>query len=196
MKLAPNDDKPSLRRTMLRRRVARSGRAEASAAIADRLMRLPHWSTARVVASYVAVRSEVATQDILETALAQDRTLVVPFCQGSELGLCRIDSLDQLAPGQFAIPEPLVELRADPRRQHTLDQVDLIVVPGVAFTRVGDRLGYGQGYFDRLLVAKPPRVPSVGLCFDCQLVDTIPTEPSDVAVDLVITESACYGTPG
>ena len=82
------------------------------------------------------------------------------------------------------------------------DQMDLILVPGVGFDRQGNRLGFGRGYYDRLLrplreeplSAETKKTLLIGLAFECQLVDQLPIDPHDVAMDAIVTERAVYGS--
>jgi 5-formyltetrahydrofolate cyclo-ligase len=71
----------------------------------------------------------------------------------------------------------------------------VILVPGVAFTRAGQRLGRGGGYYDRLLSALPAKAVRLGVCFELQIVDELPSEPHDMRVDGVVTEREVLGTP-
>jgi len=144
--------------------------------------------------AYVSFRREVDTWEIMFAALGEGRTLALPRVEpGGRLSLRAVrDPLHELVPGAFGIPEPapsspLLEPEA----------VDLVLVPGVAFDRRGYRLGYGGGYYDRLLAdMRSPAVtarrssPAVaaGLAYDFQIVDELPVGPHDQRVDLVLTE--------
>ena len=116
----------------------------------------------------------------------------MPYCAGGVLGLFRLTDLDELAPGTLGIVEPKSELRAFVDRQVSLNEVDLVLVPGVAFDRRGGRLGHGQGYYDKLLAAASRDVPLVAPAFECQLFGEIPMLPHDVFMDKVVTEDAVY----
>ncbi len=122
----------------------------------------------------------------------QDRCLFVPYCQGEQLKLFRLRSMAELAPGVFGILEPRPELRQLPDRQASMQEVDLVVVPGVAFDRQGGRLGHGRGYYDRLLAQARPDSLFIGLAYECQMVSELPLLPSDVRMHLVITEAHIY----
>ena len=88
----------------------------------------------------------------------------------------------QFVPGRFGIPEP------EGGSPVSLSELDLMVVPGVGFDLHGHRLGYGRGYYDRVLAGESRRPTLVGLCFEQQVVDRLPRDPHDVCVDLLITE--------
>src|SRR4029079_17140289 len=126
------------------------------------------------------VRSEVRTRHYLPEALGHAKKIVVPWCRDGELELFHLTSMDELAVGAYRILEPRPELRGLPEKQIDVRELDLIVVPGVAFDRRGARMGHGFGYYDRLLKSARPETPLVALAFECQLFDEIPTEGHDV----------------
>ena len=143
---------------------------------------------------YVGVRSEVRTHWLLPEPLEKGKRIVVPYCVGNELQVFLLESLDELAAGTYGILEPRPELRALPSRRVEAGQIDLVMVPGVAFDRRGGRLGHGKGYYDRFLPRLRPDVLAVGVAFECQLLGEVPMLPSDVFMDRVITEEAvCPG---
>ena len=99
------------------------------------------------------------------------------------------NSFGDLAPGTLGILEPKPELREQDQRRAEVQELDLLVIPGLAFDRQGGRLGYGKGYFDRLLPGARPDALLAAVAFECQLFDAVPMQPYDVRVDAVITES-------
>jgi 5-formyltetrahydrofolate cyclo-ligase len=146
---------------------------------------------------YVDVRTEVRTRDYLATALTHGKKIVVPWCNDQgELELFRLTGMDDLAIGMYRILEPKPELRNLPDRQVPVAELDLIMVPGVAFTREGARMGHGKGYYDKLLEHARPDAPLVALAFECQLFPEIPTQPHDVFMDKIITEATIYAGRG
>ena len=102
--------------------------------------------------------------------------------------------MDELTPGTWQILEPKPEWRARLDRHVEAVELDLIIVPGLAFDRHGDRLGLGKGYYDRLLQHIRPDAVKIAVAFECQIVDKIPVLPHDVRMDMVITENAVYTT--
>jgi 5-formyltetrahydrofolate cyclo-ligase len=163
-----------------------------SRVIFDRLAALPEYARADTVLFYVAFRSEVHTQHFLPVAWRQGKRVVVPYCLEGSLVLCRLESLDDLSPGAFGIPEPKVALRCDARRKIEVREVDLIVTPGLAFDRACARIGYGKGYYDRLLQQARPDTALLAAAFQCQMFPEVPVLPYDVRVDKVVTEEAVY----
>ena len=143
---------------------------------------------------YVDVRSEVRTRHYLPTALTQGKKIVVPYCVDGELELFHLQSMEELAVGMYKILEPKAELRGLAEKRVGPDELDLVIVPGVAFDRDGGRLGHGFGYYDKLLQHARPGAPLVALAFECQLFPRIPMQDHDIFMDKIITETPC--TPG
>jgi 5-formyltetrahydrofolate cyclo-ligase len=167
-----------------------------SLTIVETFVGLPEYAAARTVLHYVDVRSEVRTRLSLPAALARGKRIVVPYCATGELGLFRLESLAELAVGTYGIQEPRADLRDLPGKRVRPEEMDLLMVPGVAFDRQGARLGHGLGYYDRLLRQARPDATLVGLAFECQLFEHVPTQPHDIFMDKVITEKAVYRGKG
>lgn len=181
--------KASIRKQVACRRKQLTHKAELSRQIWDHLRRFPPFTGASTVCSYVALPDEVQTAEGLQTLLAEGKRVVVPFCSGEELKLRLIVSLDELCPGHWGILEPLPAVREDPQRNISFEEIDVILVPGVAFDCQGRRLGRGKGFYDRLLARLPARCLRIGLAFRCQLFDRLPELPHDARVDAIATES-------
>ncbi len=189
MKTGVWDEKNRLRREVLARREALSGTQVAafSAAVVGRALALPELTRARTIMAYCSYRREVATSGLLAGCLGLGKVVTVPKTVPADRRLIPSRLLDpaaDLAPGNFGIPEP----RAERLRPVAPEEVDLVFVPGVAFDRAGNRLGYGGGYYDRFLkLLKPGRV-AVALAFEIQVVEELSPGRFDVPVDLVVTE--------
>jgi 5-formyltetrahydrofolate cyclo-ligase len=106
--------------------------------------------------------------------------------KGYGLLAIEIKSLDELSPGTFGILEPAGEKGISP------EEIDLVVVPGVAFDKRGNRMGYGAGYYDSFLPKLRPEVKKVAVAFEIQVTDSLPAEEHDVKMDLIITENTIY----
>jgi 5-formyltetrahydrofolate cyclo-ligase len=169
---------------------------ELSKVICERLITLPEYERARTVMYYVDARSEVRTRHYLPTALRHDKRIVVPYCVEGELELFLLGSMDELAIGMYRILEPKPELRSLPEKRVSVNDLDLIIVPGVAFDRMGGRMGHGFGYYDKLLQHARADTPLVALAFECQLFAQIPMDEHDIFMDKVITEAATYQGKG
>jgi 5,10-methenyltetrahydrofolate synthetase len=186
--------KVTLRRAILARRDALGplDRARLSRAALDRIEVLAAFRRARVVLAFASFGSELDTRPFLDEVLASGRALVLPRVdrEGRRLVLYRVASLEtDLRPGTWGIPEP------DPAHCGLGEpaDIDFILVPGVAFDPDGGRLGYGAGYYDRLLAAwASPLPPLVAAAFELQVVPAVPVLAGDHRVDRVVTESQTY----
>jgi 5-formyltetrahydrofolate cyclo-ligase len=174
---------------MLTRRRAQPDKERLSDAVAEQLLSLAEYRNANVVMFYVDARSEVRTRAAIGRALAEGKIVAVPQCVGDELVPWRMTSLAELTAGAFGIDELREEFRRDDSRQVAVEQIDLVVVPGVAFDRRGHRLGSGRGFYDRFLERLRRDAVFVGLAFDGQLVEAIPTDDHDVPLHIVVTPS-------
>jgi 5-formyltetrahydrofolate cyclo-ligase len=155
-----------------------------SARVQANLQALPEYSEARVLASYVAKRDEVQTRGIIESSLSAGKRILVPRSDPARVSLSfhEIHSLDELAPGNFGVPEPPAGSEVVPLRE-----AQLVLVPVVAWDSDGQRMGYGRGYFDMELKSRGGAV-SAGLAFESQHRDTLPVTTSDVPLDMVVTD--------
>jgi 5-formyltetrahydrofolate cyclo-ligase len=181
----PSPAKTELRRLM-RAQLARmtpAAAATASESIRTSIPSLPRWQAARVVAAFAALPGE---PDLHSLDWGRSKTVLLPRVDGENLLFHRVEDPKQLKPGAFGVLEP------DPAQCPTANPAtaDLIFVPGLAFTPDGHRLGRGRGYYDRLLATMPESLWRVGVCFRCQLVDSIHQEPHDESVDLVLSSPA------
>ncbi|MEN8259980.1 MAG: 5-formyltetrahydrofolate cyclo-ligase [Pseudomonadota bacterium] len=187
-----------LRRVAYDARDAEKNKDLASAIICRRFTSLPEYASAATVMCYLHCRSEVRTLRVVNSALERGKQLIVPYCTKDEsghnmLGLWRLGSLDELAPGTWNILEPPRERWGEAGKEAVPEELDLIMVPGVAFDRRGGRLGNGQGYYDRLLSRVRSDAVLAGVCYESQLFDRIPMGPHDVCVNRILTEKAMYG---
>jgi 5-formyltetrahydrofolate cyclo-ligase len=160
--------------------------------IVRRFMDLPEYEKAGTVMFYVDVRDEVRTRQALPEALASGKRIVVPYCLDGELELFWLENMDELELGMYRILEPKVELRDVAAKRLTPTDLDLVMVPGVAFDRNGGRTGHGKGYYDKLLQHARKDAPLIAMSFECQLFEEIPAESHDIFMDKVVTEDAVY----
>ena len=173
-------------------RNAQADKDEVSRTIVARFINLPEYAAANTVMFYVDVRSEVRTRNDLANALETGKRIVVPYCVDGELELFHLESMDELSLGMYRILEPRTELRSVPEKRVSVEELDLIMVPGVAFDRRGGRTGHGKGYYDKLLEHARFDTPLVALAFECQLFPEIPMQAHDIYMDKVVTEDATY----
>lgn len=181
--------KQQLRRETRQRRIDLPDRQRRGEQIQQSAGNLPQLRKAEHIMIYVGHRSEVQTGTLISRLLAAGKHVYVPWCDGEELRLFRLESGVELQPGAFGIPEPPPELRRLSGRTGRASDLQAVLVPGIAFDRRGHRLGQGKGYYDRLLSQVSHGCVSIGLAYDIQLVERIPTETHDVALDLIVTES-------
>ena len=160
--------------------------------IVRRFMDLPEYEKAGTVMFYVDVRDEVRTRQALPEALASGKRIVVPYCLDGELELFWLENMEELELGMYRILEPKVELRDIAAKRLTPTDLDLVMVPGVAFDRNGGRTGHGKGYYDKLLQHARKDAPLIALSFECQLFDEIPAKSHDIFMDKVVTEDAVF----
>ncbi|NQT06658.1 MAG: 5-formyltetrahydrofolate cyclo-ligase [Candidatus Omnitrophica bacterium] len=152
--------------------------------IEKRFLSLAEFKQAKVIAFYVSLKTEVSTEALIDRALATGKRVVVPVIVGDDLRLSEIkDRKAELAEGPYGILQPAgVTQKAFPKAK-----IDLIVVPALAFTESGSRLGRGKGFYDRFLKDLPGSIKKVGLAYDLQITEDLPTTPQDIPVDIVIT---------
>jgi len=148
-------------------------------------------SAARVLL-YASYQSEVGTARIIEHALSSGKEVVLPKVDESGGCLTKhiISGMDDLRSGFKGIPEPTTEVCVK------VEDVDLIIVPGVAFSASGARIGYGGGYYDRLLPRIKGLRPIMALAYEEQIFDSLPEEEHDISMDWIITPEriiACNG---
>ncbi len=173
-------DKKELRREMKRRNTAMTPgqRVVASRRIMRRIEASEAFAAAHCVALFCALRDEPATGEMLARWHCGKR-LALPRVEGFEMRFFEYDP-ETLVPGAFGIIEPGPAARpCDPA------EIDLMVVPGVAFTLSGARLGRGRGYYDKYLSQPAVRAVKIGVCYEHQLVRELPTEAHDIVMDCV-----------
>jgi 5-formyltetrahydrofolate cyclo-ligase len=182
--------KSSIRKSILslREQLPFVVRAAYSAAITERLLQLPQYRQAGTVLGYMNFGAEFASELWIQQVLADGKKLALPRVNHhtNQLDLYWVDDLEtQLEMGLWKIREPVVE-RCE--RLAALNEVEFALLPGVAFTRNGARLGYGGGYYDKLLAHITHQPTLAAAAFELQIVEHIPQEATDVKVGWIITE--------
>ena len=183
------EGKRSLRKAMLRARggMGQDEIIEKSRAIRKAIVRTTMFKQSGSLSCYMALREEVQTIPIIELALRKGKRVAVPKVQATsrELALYWITSTSTgFAPGPYGILEPIGETG----QEASVADIDLFLVPGLAFDEEGWRVGFGRGYYDRLLGRDSNQAVSVGLAFQFQIVPHCPHGLLDVPVDYVVTE--------
>ncbi len=181
-------EKSRLRAEVIRRRdaIPLEVRKAKDRMIRERLSGLGEYRSAGTVMLFASFRTEVDTMPIIADALMQGKRVVLPKVESAkkELRLYNIKSVDELTPGVMGIPEP----RAVEGREVAPEEIELIVMPGVAFDERGGRLGYGGGYYDRLIAGWRLRPPLVAVAYEEQVVGEVPVADHDIRVDKVVTD--------
>lgn len=185
------EEKAALRRAALEKRAALPDKEGKSLAICRGILAMPQWRRAKRVFLYLNARGEPDTRPLVEAAWAQGKEALAPVCgEGEgEMAFFPFQSFGDLRPGKWGILEP--ETRGLPPGEGPWEDA-LCLVPGLAFDRRGNRLGYGKGYYDRFLAAA--KTEPVGLCYEALLFDRLPAGSHDKRVGFTATEagvSAC-----
>ena len=158
---------------------------EKDTAIRQRMIRLPEFTDAKTILFYASFRSEVDTMEMIKITLGQGKRTVLPKVdkENKKLKLYEIKDMNELAKGYMGILEPSVS----EERLTGLDDIGLVIIPGAAFDVSGNRLGYGAGFYDRLLAGIKNKIPVIAPAYEEQLIENIPSEPHDIKVDKIVT---------
>lgn len=177
-------DKRDIRREVSARKRAMdvAARECESMAVLDRLTEIDEFGRACRILVYNSLPDELSTVRLLEQ-YSERKQLFLPRVNGDDLDILPYDA-GKIGVGAFSIGEPMGDDLVDPAT------IDLVIVPAVAYDRYGNRVGRGKGYYDRLLAGM--HAVTIGICYDCQLVDSIESEPHDRPVDIVVTPSGIY----
>lgn len=183
-----NGDKKTLRQETLLKRdaIPENIKQEKDAAIRQGIIRLPEFTDAKTIFFYASFRSEVDTMEMIKISLSHGKQAVLPKVdkENKKLKLYEVKGMNELAKGYMGILEPSVL----EERLTGLDDIDLIIIPGAAFDVSGNRLGYGAGFYDRLLAGIKNKIPIIAPAYEEQIVDDVPSEPHDVKVSKIVTD--------
>jgi 5-formyltetrahydrofolate cyclo-ligase len=178
------EEKERIRQQLLKKRraILYEDRARANDAIFHHVMSHPVVTQSQVICSYVSLAEEVDTTIVIDALITGGKTVVVPKVQPDmQLGLFAIESIRALSRGAVGILEPhKTDVRIDKKA------VDCFFIPGIGFDRQGNRLGWGKGYYDRLLSGIS--APKIGLAFACQILPRVPHESYDIVMTEIVTE--------
>jgi len=172
--------KQELREEIRRRKLEHT--ADESSAVIEHLLSEPHFARAQTILLYSALKDEVPTRQLLDRLVSEGRTILLPkVISATAMELRLYSKPAELQQGAFGIMEPTGEQFTD------YAQIDVAVIPGMAFDREGHRLGRGRGYYDRFLSRVPFNIYKIGLCFPWQMVDSVPCESTDIIMDCVVS---------
>lgn len=137
------------------------------------------YQNANTIYGYLPYNQEVRTTPMLEQALRDGKRVAVPKVYGDEMKFIFLDDLSQVEKGFAGIPEPIADAPI------AEDPAALVLMPGLAFTKEGHRMGYGGGFYDKFLAVEPDH-PTLALCYGFQMVEELPVEDYDIPVDVVL----------
>lgn len=181
-------DKKTLRKEILQKRATLSTEniLEYSDIIESKLYETDSYKEAKTIMSFISFSDEIHTHEIIKGSIKLGKSIVVPVTipKTREMKVSQVLDFSELEIGYYNILTPKKEFIrfVDP------NTIDLILVPGVVFARNGYRVGYGGGYYDRFFSKLNKEVKKIGLAFDLQIVDKVPTDSFDIPIDLIITE--------
>lgn len=185
-------DKTEIRKTMLARRWALTSKyvSDNSDRVFERLAGLPEIKNAKNVMIYSHFANEVKTGKLAGWLLFHEKRVFLPVVDGDKLLVADMSSTC-FEMNSFGISQPEKETAcfAGP------DEIDVFIVPGLAFDAEGNRIGFGKGYYDDLL-AMAPQAVKIALAYDFQMVEKIVPEMHDIFMDMVVTPKKIYRRPG
>ncbi|WOO41239.1 5-formyltetrahydrofolate cyclo-ligase [Rubellicoccus peritrichatus] len=183
-----SSDKQKLRdkvRTM-RRALSKDEVKKHSESICSQILEMTEYKTSHSIAIYMAFDNEVDLRAVISDSFGKRRVLCPRIISKEQMEFREIASWDDLAPNKFGIPEPIAaQPVASPQN------IDLMLIPGIAFSHEGHRLGLGAGYYDRFL--RNTNGLKWGIAYDFQIVDQVPVEEHDHALDRIISDSVKEG---
>ncbi|MDE5423115.1 5-formyltetrahydrofolate cyclo-ligase [Ancylomarina sp. DW003] len=177
-----DEEKKRIRREIrnLKKTVSLEEKTNRSVGILKKVEQLPEFAAAKTVMLYWAMTDEVQTSDFV-IKWARSKRVILPCVNGNDLDLRVFRGEEDLIAGEnFGIPEPSGELFT------AYEEIDLILVPGVAFDVENNRMGRGKAYYDKLLSSL--KAYKLGVCFDFQLLESVPTDEHDIKMDKIISE--------
>jgi len=182
-------DKSALRKELLGRRdqIPPEVRKAKSILIQERLLSLGEFIKSDIIFFFASFKTEVDTAGLIKTALSSGKRVVLPKVDKDrhELLLIEIKDFSELQPGYMGILEPPLQ---DNQMSININDVNLVIIPGAGFDVLGNRIGYGGGYYDRLLFGLQKHIPVIAPAYEEQLVDYVPSEPHDIKVQMIVTD--------
>lgn len=187
------NDKIKLRKNLLnqRRKMKKQEVEKLSKEIMDNLIKVPSFVESRVVMIYLSFQNEVDTNEIIDWCFKQGKEVVIPYCvvDTREILPCKLDPERKgLVRSNYGIWEPSI----DSRIPVDIEKIDTIIIPGVGFDNECNRLGFGGGYYDRFLVKRNSETPAIAICYENQILESVPTDNYDISMDMVVTESRIF----
>lgn len=161
-------------------------RSVKSERITDSVTGTPEYKAARDVLIYVSTGSEADTTELIKKCFEDKKNVYVPKVYGKEMRFISIGSLDELTPGYYGIMEPVSDEPVWEKGSRDTYNDSLCIMPGLAFDRKFNRIGYGGGFYDKFL--EKAQVYKMAVCYDCQIVECIDAQDTDIKPDMIVTD--------
>lgn len=161
-------------------------RSVKSQRITDSVTGTPEYKAARDVLIYVSTGSEADTTELIKKCFEDKKNVYVPKVYGKEMRFISIGSLDELTPGYYGIMEPVSDEPVWEKGSRDTYNDSLCIMPGLAFDRKFNRIGYGGGFYDKFL--EKAQVYKMAVCYDCQIVECIDAQDTDIKPDMIVTD--------
>ncbi|WP_432408265.1 5-formyltetrahydrofolate cyclo-ligase [Wukongibacter sp. M2B1] len=187
------EDKIRLREKLLKERKLMELQSveKFSKRIMEKIIRLPEITESKVVMIYLSFKNEVDTNEVIDWCFEQGKDVVVPYCvvENRQIIPCKLDvERKGLKKNKFGIWEP----KKDSMVAVEIENIDSIIIPGVGFDENCNRLGFGGGYYDRFLAKRKKKTPAIAICYQNQIVESVPIDSYDIPMDMVVTESNMF----
>lgn len=158
-----------------------------SSLIINKLTDMDEYKDSNTIFIYMSFKNEVATAELIKKMFSENKRVVIPYTDTKNIVLIpsELKSMEEdLTLSHFGYYEPVYEKL----KPVELEEFDLIIVPGVVFDRHLNRIGFGKGYYDRILCGKRRGVKAIALAYDFQVLEEIPAESHDIKMDMILTE--------
>lgn len=165
--------------------------SEKSELIMAKIEALPDFASSQTVFIYMDFKNEVRTIPLVKRLLQQNRRVIIPYTDIKNTVIIPVELRDMekdltVSPYGYLEPKSGLIVPVNPQ------EFDVIIVPGVAFDREFNRIGFGKGYYDRILNQKRPKVRAIAPAYELQVLDRIPAEPHDIKMNVIVTENRIY----
>lgn len=182
------DEKNLIRKRMkqLRADMTRTERFEKSMQIFEQLITVPEFKRADRIYTYVSMDNEIDTIMLIDYSLSLEKRVFVPRVSGKDMEFYEISDISELNPGYMGIYEPDIN-----GKEPDYSRTGFMCMPGLAFDRSYNRIGYGGGFYDRYLSVEN-KLYKAALAYEAQLLESIPAQDGDVRPDMIVTEESIY----
>ena len=182
------DEKNLIRKQMkqLRADMTRTERFEKSMQIFEQLITVPEFKRADRIYTYVSMDNEIDTIMLIDYSLSLEKRVFVPRVSGKDMEFYEISDISELSPGYMGIYEPDIN-----GREPDYSRTGFMCMPGLAFDKSYNRIGYGGGFYDRYLSVEN-KLYKASLAYEAQLLESIPAQDGDVRPDMIVTEESIY----